>query len=242
MRPVDFFNDIRKFCQTHADPAIVKKYQRYFRDNYDAWGIPHELVEKKVQQVTTIEGVNLNFVLETAPLLVRTGKYEETSIAIQLVRHFHKDWNRATFSAVGKWFEIGIHNWAHSDYISGELMPLFFKKQLIDYNSFEPWQTAANKFQRRAVPVSLIKPLKALACFDHYLEFIEPMMMDPEREVHQGLGWFLREAWKKQPIVVEDFLLKYKNTAPRLIFQYATEKMDTKRKAQFKREKTAGKR
>ena len=50
-------------------------------------------------------------------------------------------------------------------------------------------------------------------------------MMDPERVVQQGLGWFLRETWKKHPKAVEAFLLEWKDRSPRLIFQYATEKM-----------------
>ena len=61
-------------------------------------------------------------------------------------------------------------------------------------------------------------------------------MTDPEREVHQGCGWFLREAWKKNRDVTEAFLLKHKNTAPRLIIQYATEKMTKEEKARYKRE------
>ena len=62
-------------------------------------------------------------------------------------------------------------------------------------------------------------------------------MMDKEREVHQGVGWFLREAWKIEPAPVEAFLLKYKDTAPRLIFQYATEKMTPEEKNRFRKSK-----
>jgi len=53
--------------------------------------------------------------------------------------------------------------------------------------------------------------------------------------VHQGVGWFLREAWKIRPKETESFLLKYKDTSPRLIFQYATEKMTPKQKLRFRR-------
>jgi 3-methyladenine DNA glycosylase AlkD len=62
-------------------------------------------------------------------------------------------------------------------------------------------------------------------------------MMDDERMVHQGLGWFLREAWKLKRKGTEAFLLKWKNDAARLIFQYATEKMTTEEKKRFKKEK-----
>ena len=69
------------------------------------------------------------------------------------------------------------------------------------------------------------------------LAFIEPMMKDDERVVHQGLGWFLREAWKIDPEPVEVFLLKWKDISARLIFQYATEKMTKENKERFRKSK-----
>ena len=51
------------------------------------------------------------------------------------------------------------------------------------------------------------------------------------------VGWFLREAWRKRPGPVESFLLKWKDSAPRKIYQYATEKMTKQQKARFRRER-----
>jgi 3-methyladenine DNA glycosylase AlkD len=116
-------------------------------------------------------------------------------------------------------------------------MTIFFKKEIITYPDLDTWRTGKNKFQRRAVPVSLIKELKKISDYQPYLDFIEPMMMDPEREVHQGLGWFLREAWKRQPQQIEPFLYKWKNKAARLVFQYATEKMTPAEKQRYRKEK-----
>ncbi|HEX2394269.1 MAG TPA: DNA alkylation repair protein, partial [Bacteroidales bacterium] len=95
-----------------------------------------------------------------------------------------------------------------------------------------------NKFQRRSVPVTLIKILKTRENYKDLFTFIECLMSDPEREVHQGTGWFLREAWKKKPSETEEFLLKWKDSAPRLIVQYASEKMTADGKARFKRKKS----
>jgi 3-methyladenine DNA glycosylase AlkD len=69
------------------------------------------------------------------------------------------------------------------------------------------------------------------------LDFVDPMMMDEERFVQQGLGWLLREAWKKRPGPVESFLLKWKDSAPRKIYQYATEKMTKQQKARYRRQR-----
>jgi 3-methyladenine DNA glycosylase AlkD len=44
--------------------------------------------------------------------------------------------------------------------------------------------------------------------------FIEPLMLDEQRVVQQGLGWFLREAWKLKRKETEAFLLKWKDESP----------------------------
>ncbi len=237
MAPNDLFTNIQNFCTENANPAISEKYARYFKEGYDAYGLNHEQVKGKVDEILSLPGITQEYILETSLLLVKSPKYELTAIAIQLVLGFQKSWTIDTFSIVEQWFSIGITNWAQTDYICGELMNLFFKKRLVDLKSIEPWRTATSKFQRRAAAVSLIKPMKLSTDFNPFFSFIEPMMHDPAREVHQGLGWFLRETWKKQPEPAEAFLLKYKETSPRLIFQYATEKMTAEEKDRFKRSK-----
>jgi 3-methyladenine DNA glycosylase AlkD len=237
MTPVELFNNLHSFFLENADPAIVEKYARYFKDGYPGYGLQKGLFEQKVDSIQAPPEVTLDLILKTAPLLLETGKYEETSALIRMTLKHHKQFSKETFLEVEKWFGLGITNWAHTDYICGDLMHLFFRKKIIQMDDISEWRKAKNKFQRRAVPVSLIKPMKVSSDFQPFFNFINPMMMDPEREVHQGLGWFLREAWKKQPEHTEAFLFKWKNSAARLIFQYATEKMTPEQKLRFRKEK-----
>lgn len=39
--------EIKKFLTENADDAIVKKYARYFKEGYDAYGIDKEKLQKK---------------------------------------------------------------------------------------------------------------------------------------------------------------------------------------------------
>ena len=237
MTPEIIFNEIAGFGEKNADPALVQKYKRYFKEGYDAYGLNHQQVEEKVKDILALPGMTRESVLELSLLLVGSAKYEMTVIAIRLLLAYKKEWTTDTFKTVEKWFSIGITNWAQTDYICGELMNLFFNKELINLDSISHWRSAPNKFQRRAAVVSLIKPMKLSGDFTPWFDFIDPMMMDKEREVHQGLGWFLREAWKKQPEPTELFMLKWKDTAARLIFQYATEKMTPEGKQRFRKQK-----
>ena len=36
---------IQEFCSKNADPGIVKKYSRYFKEGYKGYGIDHKIFE-----------------------------------------------------------------------------------------------------------------------------------------------------------------------------------------------------
>jgi 3-methyladenine DNA glycosylase AlkD len=228
---------IRAYCLQNASEANVIKYSHYFKSGYDAYGLSHPTMEAGVKELLKLPGIDLNVVLDAAPGLMKSGKYEETGLALLLVRDLSKQYTRDTFDTIAGWYGIGIGNWAHADTLGMAILPLFLKKNIVDMADFSDWLKSSYKFKRRSVPVTLIKSLKTHKDYPAVFSFLEPLMQDPEREVHQGMGWFLREAWKKDAPVTEKFLQKWKNTAPRLIIQYATEKMTAEQKLKFKKEK-----
>jgi 3-methyladenine DNA glycosylase AlkD len=118
------------------------------------------------------------------------------------------------------------------------ILPDLMSQGWIQQDDFRSWLTSEYTFQRRCVPVTLIRSLKTTPDLNVLFNFIEPLVSDPEREVHQGVGWFLREAWKINRAVTEAFLMKHKNTAPRLIIQYATEKMTKEERLLYRKDKT----
>lgn len=238
MKPEHLYESLLNYCQTHANPELVKKYSRYFKEGvYDAWGLSQALMDIKKAELKKSGEITVDLVFETAPLLMKSGKYEETSFALILITLVKEKLIKSDFNRLNSWFETGITNWAHADYFGMFFLPEIMKQGLIDIHDFSGWITSPHKFQRRCVSVTFIKLLKSDISFQKLFTFVEPLMLDPEREVHQGMGWFLREAWKIKPEETEAFLLKWKDIAPRLIFQYACEKMKPEQKARFKRVK-----
>jgi len=230
-------DEIRQELSKRADPALVKKYARYFVEGYDAYGVDLKALrsvrEKWIQEYRPLLGVE-GF-LQVGNQLVQSGKYEEGFIAMGLIAHFAEDFAAQIFEYLGDWLENGLCNWAHVDSFSGDILPIFLKKHIVTLSAFSSWRESKSKWKRRAIPVTLIKLLKNGQSIPELLAFIEPLMDDQEKVVHQGLGWFLREAWKISPAPVEDFLLKWKDRCARLIIQYATEKMTGERKRAFKK-------
>jgi 3-methyladenine DNA glycosylase AlkD len=233
----ELISEIITFCQENADEAMALKYSRYFKGEFNAYGLTNPMVNAKVKEMLRRKDFTIQTVIEAAPQLFKSGKYEETSFALLLLNGLPKEFSKEVFKTIESWFSIAIHNWAHADTLAMFTLPQFIKREIITMNDFKPWLTSEYKFQRRCVPVTLIKSLKTTEDYNSIFEFLKPLMLDPVREIHQGMGWFLREAWKKKPEVTEAFLLKYKNTAARLIFQYACEKMTPEQKLKFKKEK-----
>jgi 3-methyladenine DNA glycosylase AlkD len=238
MTPQQLYTEILEYCMEHASEENVIKYSRYFKGGvFNAWGLSTEAMNIKRNSLVKTGEINPDLIFETAPLLMNSGKYEETSFAISLLMTQMEKCDFKVFRQLEFWFSIGIQNWAHADYLGMFLLPAFTKKGFVKKEDLAGWIVSPFKFQRRCVPVTFIKLLKTNISFNALFLMLEPLMNDSEREVQQGMGWFLREAWKIKPEETEIFLMKWKNTAPRLIFQYACEKMEKESRLKFRKEK-----
>jgi 3-methyladenine DNA glycosylase AlkD len=253
--------EIRNFFEKNSDEAIVKKYSWYFKEGYDAYGIDKETLKELTDLLIAkhFREWSLKDIFSLGNELMASGKYEEASLVIVFLTLYRNEHIKSTkrkktdekgagdsiaaidrevFERLKFWFDQDIRNWAHSDVICSELLSKFLTAGSIDLFAYESWKSSASKWTRRAVPVSMIALLKREDDYRFLLDFIDSLMLDSEKPVQQGLGWFLRETWKREPELVEDYLMKWRQTAPRVIFQYATEKMDKERRVRFRREKS----
>lgn len=233
------FSQIRQFCEVNANPEIVKKYARYFTEGYDAYGLGSAVFETQRDQWLGEWNHEMSFqdYLELGDRLIATGKYEEASFAISFVYHQADKFTGETFERLGKWLENGILNWGHTDVLSGKGLACFFNNHLLEIEAFAPWTQSVSVWKKRSVPVTLVEIVKTNTSIERILSVIEPLMMDQAQKVQQGLGWLLRETWKKEPALTETFLMKWKDTCGRTIIQYATEKMTKEYRTKFRKEK-----
>lgn len=238
MTAEELHTTVLRFCEDNANEANVIKYSRFFKGgNIVSYGLTAPQIHGFVKDMLKVKKVSFDAVLKASTELIRSEMSEHLTIAMLLINGFGKQYTKSLFHEINHWYTFTIHNWAHADTLGMMILPQFLKYNVITYQDFGPWITSAYSFQRRSVPVTLIKLLKSKKVddFNPIFTFLKPLMSDPEREVHQGMGWFLREAWKLKPDQAEAFLLKWKDKAPRLIINYATEKMSKEDKLRFKK-------
>lgn len=227
---------VEKYCLDHENPDNVSRYAHFFREGYDAFGLTEEEVHALRDELVASYDFGPEETAELGWQLFKLGKYEYGTVAILLLKEKKEQFSKEIFAWVKRWFDQGVDNWAHSDMLCAQIMPVFLEKELVQIEDFNDWRSSKSKWTRRAVPVTLLA-LRNTEEPQSLLDYIEPLMMDSDRVVHQGLGWFIRELWKLQHEAVEEFLAKHKNSCDRLIIQYATEKMNPDQKEQFRRSK-----
>jgi 3-methyladenine DNA glycosylase AlkD len=240
MIPADFTDVLeraRKRFTELGNPELVAKYARYFREGYDAYGLTekqlHEFME---EELAAHPDWSVRDIVDLGLVLFAEGKYEMGSLGLLWLEKRKKQWDRDTLPAVKSWYDRGVSNWAHSDVICSRILSPLIGNGLATLGDLAEWRSAESRWTRRAVPVAMLV-LRKTVDPGILLDFLEPMMGDGERVVHQGLGWFLRDLWKIHPLPVEALLMRYKDTSARLIFQYATEKMTKEQKERFRRAK-----
>jgi 3-methyladenine DNA glycosylase AlkD len=230
-----FYKEIKTFCEKNADSKIVQKYSRYFKEGYDAYGVDSKILEVQYNKWIELYRKSMTFVeaKKLGEMLYSSGKYEESALAVRFFKEYKDEYKKKDLNIIKNWLDKYATNWAHTDVLSWEILKIFLQNGIIKYSELKDWRISKSTWTRRAVPVSLIKILSEEK-IQALVDFVSPLVDDTERPVHQGLGWFLREAWKKEPKTAEKFLLKIKDYAPRTIIQYATEKMSKEEKGKYK--------
>lgn len=222
------------------EPEIVEKYSRYFKPGeYDAYGIRKAdilLLAAKIE--TDFPELGMAELLKLGLLFYKHGKHEMGTLANYLLERRQQDFLPKHFSGFKKLFDEGVKNWEHADQLCMHTLPRFITHKLLPYTEFQSWIEAESRWTRRAAPVCMIK-IKKTTALPELLSFTEPLLIDRERVVQQGMGWFMRELWWIYPAQIEDYLYLHRNTAARTIIQYATERLSKEERLRFRKDKSA---
>jgi 3-methyladenine DNA glycosylase AlkD len=235
------FKEIRNFCEVNSNPEIIKKYQKYFKEGYDGYGIDHKLFKSQIENWIEQwkEEMTIESYLDLGDELMKNGRFDEKHMAISFVKSTRKDFSKETFLRVSNWFDYGINDWATTDVLCMLVLSALLKDNVIEYEDLKTWISSNSEWKRRSIPVALIevdkltKNLKPIET----IELIEPLMLDNSEYVQKGIGTLLRGLWKKHPSEIEEFIMKWKDQCGRVIIQYSTEKMSKEDRKKFRKSK-----
>ena len=89
-----------------------------------------------------------------------------------------------------------------------------------------------NLWERRISIISTLAFIRA-GQTAHTLAISKILLKDREDLIQKAVGWMLREAWKREPEPVEDFLTEHHHEMPRTMLRYAIEKMPQEQRLSY---------
>ena len=87
------------------------------------------------------------------------------------------------------------------------------------------WNSSENRWRRRASAVSPVPIARGEEMLEDVFRIADRLMDDGDDMVQKGVGWLLKEASKKHPKEMREYLIKWKPKTSALILCYASEKL-----------------
>jgi 3-methyladenine DNA glycosylase AlkD len=223
--------------QTAADPDRARQMARYFRTGKGDYGegdrflgIPVPVQRAIAKRYAGEAGAD-----DVRTLLASDFHEVRLTGVLLLAQRFEA----ARRQAAGKtWVDLYLslshrmNNWDLVDSGAYKVLGAW----LLDRDRTILYELAAsdNLWENRIAMVSTLAFLRR-GEVDDTLQLAERSLKHPHDLMHKAAGWMLREAWLRQPAIVEAFLLRHQGRMPRTMLRYAIEKMPEGRRQAFLR-------
>lgn len=241
MNTKKIITEIQNRIKRDSNPENILMLKKYFKENISTagWKVPKvRALAKEYVKIFKKEKYDANKVLDLVEKLFMTARMEEVTLALEILRHYHNIYTPKMFNLFASWTKY-LTNWAHTDDFATHHIGKLIS---IDKNLFKElikWTKSQNRWIRRLSVVSLVPDARKGNMLNEVFRICSKLMKDNDYMVQKGVGWLLKEASKKHPLEVANFLIRWKEKTARLVLQIACEKMPKSIKEHIlKKEKT----
>jgi 3-methyladenine DNA glycosylase AlkD len=221
--------EIRADLSRKGNPDHANRVKRYFKEPIETHGLTSpqekELAKKYYPRVKG----DLQNAIEVAQELIASRILDEAQVGIRILDRMRRHLTPVHFDTLDAWVDH-LTNWANADGLSTWLIAETIRKDPTLHKRLLQWTTSENRWRRRAAAVSLVPIARKGDMLEEALTIADRLMTDGDDMVQKGVGWLLKEASKKHPDEIREYLLKWRAEAPALILRYASEKLPKDRR------------
>ena len=224
MNPV--IAEIREELQANADEKTKKSFQRFFKEEVKCYGVKTGTVSKIAKKYwNEIKQLDKTEIFSLCEMLYQSGYSEEAYVAAVWLPNMVDKFESSDLGLFGCWIENYVDNWAKCDTLCNHTVGGFIEKYPESIGELKRWAKSKNRWLKRAAAVSLIIPAKKGMFLQDVFEISDTLLSDEDDMVQKGYGWLLKEASRKHPKEVFNYVLKNRKTMLRTALRYAIELM-----------------
>ena len=221
--------------KAHCSPDEMKKLQRYFKSGAGDYGAGDEFIGVRMGQVFALAKEFIEMPLPEIEQLLESPIHEARAGAVSIMdwqarsKKTSKDRRKELFELYLRRHDR-INNWDLVDrsapYVVGGY--LFDQPREVLYELAR----SQNIWERRTAIVSTYYFIRQGEVADTF-KIAEMLRHDAQDLIHKAAGGWVREAGKKDPQQLLDFLDKHAATLPRTMLRYAIEHLEQEQRSHY---------
>jgi len=223
---------LRADLEGHIDIAYRSRIRDHFNMDVSTFlGVRIPVVRKiAAAHFHDVRDRSIEDILDLCEDLLTAGTYEYKVIAFDWSYRCRRRLAPEHFGVLHRWLAHYVNDWTDCDDFCTHTLGAF----LVDHPSFlekvKPWTASPNRWMRRASAVCLIYGLRRGKHLEPAFEVARALFQDEDDLVHKGCGWMLKDASKRYPDEVFDFVMAWRTSMPRTTLRTAVKLLDEDRK------------
>jgi 3-methyladenine DNA glycosylase AlkD len=232
---MSFYDQIHEALKSYAQQEKAAFFPRFFKTGKGEYGegdvfigvtVPNQRLIAKQFYASSNEHLIIQ--------LLDSMYHEERLIGLFLLNH--KFLTARKQHAEKQWVDLylkkieRVNNWDLVD----SSAHIILGKWLEDKDRSLLYELAAenNLWKNRIAIISTMHFIKKEDIVD-ILKLSTLLLTHQHDLMHKAIGWMLREAWKKEPAIIENFIRKHIQEMPRTMLRYSIEKMEEGKRKEF---------
>ena len=229
-------SDIFKELKKYASASRKKSNEWFFKTGKGQYGEGDIFIGVSNPDARTVVKKFAHASLSDVQDALNSAIHEERLVgALILVAQYERAKSNADRLRVVKFYLRNlkrINNWDLVDLSAYKILGHAILNEIIDESILDKLSDSKNMWYRRVAIISTMAFIRE-GKFDTSLKIAQRLMSDTEDLTQKAVGWTLREVWKKDAQLCEEFLRSHYDSLPRTTLRYAIERMEESKRQKF---------
>jgi 3-methyladenine DNA glycosylase AlkD len=229
--------DIQQSLRKYATIERKRKIEWFFKTGKGQYGEGDQFIGVTNPDVRKVARQYQDIDLQEIEFLLHSPIHEDRLCALIILVNQNKKANLATRQKIVKLFLNNlefINNWDLVDCSAHYILGRAIAEEVENIKILDKLANSQTLWERRIAIISTMYFISQNNITET-LRIAKVLLSDKEDLIHKAVGWTLREAWKKQPQEVENFLKDNYTQIPRTTLRYTIERMEESKRKMFLR-------
>lgn len=226
---------LKKTLQSYASAERKKTNEWFFKTGKGQYGYGDIFIGVSDPDSHKVAQQFVHLSLTEIKKLLQSKIHEERTTALKILVHKYEVGDEPVKKLVYEFYLKNfryVNNWDLVDVSAYKIAGAYMLQHPKKANILDTYARSKNLWERRLSVIATLAFIRNNE-FRWTLKNAKVLLADSHDLTHKAVGWMLREVWKRDHEIVEDFLMRNYRQVPRTTLRYAIEKMEEKKRQRF---------